>query len=131
MFYACSNLLRGRVFAWSLLSLACAVAVGLPACSRQSVEERARATAEKIQKSMVDVEAIALEQSADPAVVAEVQRNLTALSEYQGEIDGKIDSVTVNAIQAFQRSAGLADDGIISDETRARLAEAARAKSTS
>ena len=62
---------------------------------------------------MVDVEAIALEQKADPAVVSEVQRNLTTINEYQGEIDGKLDSVTVNAIQAFQRTAGLKDDGII------------------
>jgi peptidoglycan hydrolase-like protein with peptidoglycan-binding domain len=105
--------------------LVLAIALGAPACSRQSVEERARATAEKIQKSMVDVEAIALEQKVDPAVVSEVQRNLTAIDEYQGEISGKLDSVTVNAIQAFQRTAGLKDDGIITAATRQKLADAA------
>ncbi len=77
---------------------------------------------------MVDVEAIALEQKADPATVTEVQRNLTAISEYQGEITGKLDSVTVNAIQAFQRSAGLQDNGIIDATTRAKLAAAAKAQ---
>ena len=107
--------------------LAAAIAAG---CNRQSVEERGRATAEKIQKGMVDVEAVALEQKADTAVVVEVQRNLTAIYEYQGETNGTLDSVTINAIQSFQRAAGLKDDGIISAATRQKLAEAAaKAKS--
>lgn len=95
-------------------------------CSKESVEERARATAEKIQRSMVDVEGIALAQQVTPEVVSEVQRNLTAVNEYQGEINGALDSVTVNAIQAFQRSAGLKDDGLITPKTRAALAAAAK-----
>lgn len=107
-----------------------ALLIGLAAlsagCSRSSVEERARETAEKIQRSIVDVEAVALQQKADPAVISEVQRNLTAVNEYQGEVNGQLDSVTVNAIQAFQRSAGLKDDGIITETTREKLAEAAR-----
>jgi murein L,D-transpeptidase YcbB/YkuD len=103
-------------------ALIVALAVG---CSKQSVEEQARETMEKIQKSMVDVEAIALEQKADPAVISEVQRNLTAVNEYQGEINGKLDSVTINAIQSFQRTAGLKDTGIITDATRQKLAAAA------
>jgi len=101
------------------------VALLAAACSRDSVEERARKTAEDIQKGMIDVEAVALEQKADPSVVSEVQRQLTALHEYQGEINGQIDSVTVNALQAFQRSAGLADTGLITPETRAKLTAAA------
>jgi murein L,D-transpeptidase YcbB/YkuD len=95
------------------------------ACSKQSVEDRAREQAEKIAKGMVDVEAVALEQKAPAEVVSEVQRNLTAINEYQGEINGTIDSVTVNAIQSFQRTAGLKDDGIITDRTREKLAAAA------
>jgi peptidoglycan hydrolase-like protein with peptidoglycan-binding domain len=101
-------------------------ALSTTACSRQTVEERARETAEKIQKSMVDVEAVALEQKAAPDVVTEVQRNLTAINEYQGEINGKLDSVTINAIQSFQRTAGLKDDGIITTVTREKLAAAAK-----
>ena len=100
-------------------------AVAAAACSNKTVEERARDTLEKMQASMVDVEAIALEQKADPAVISEVQRNLTAINEYQGEINGKLDSVTVNAIQDFQRTVGLKDDGIITDTTRQKLAAAA------
>jgi len=111
--------------------LVAAVLLGV-ACSRQSVEERAREQAEKIQRGMVDVEAVALEQQAPSEVVSEVQRHLTAINEYQGEINGTLDSVTVNAIQAFQRSAGLKDDGIITKQTRTRLAEAvAKAKPAS
>jgi len=106
----------------AVIVLAALAAAG---CSRQSVEERARDTLEKIQAGMVDVEAIALEQKADPAVISEVQRNLTAINEYQGEINGKLDSVTVNAIQDFQRTVGLKDDGIITDTTRQKLAAAA------
>jgi peptidoglycan hydrolase-like protein with peptidoglycan-binding domain len=105
--------------AWLLL------AVLATACSNQTAEERGRELAEKMQKSMVDVEAIALEQKADSAVISEVQRNLTTINEYQGEINGKLDSVTVNAIQAFQRAAGLKDNGIITDSTRQKLAAAA------
>jgi peptidoglycan hydrolase-like protein with peptidoglycan-binding domain len=105
--------------------LAVLIAVGAPACSHQTAEERARATAEKMQKSIIDVEGIALDQTVDAAVVTEVQQNLTKINEYQGEINGKLDSVTVNAIQAFQRTAGVKDDGIITDATRQKLAAAA------
>jgi len=99
--------------------------LALAACHKQTVEERARDAMEKIQESMPDIEAIALDQKAAPDLVSEVQQNLTALNEYQGEVNGKLDSVTVNAIQAFQRTAGLKDDGIITDATRQKLAAAA------
>lgn len=116
-----SALSRRLCLAGTVLILALA-AIG---CNNQTIEERARDTLEKIQKGMVDVEAIALEQKADPAVISEVQRNLTAINEYQGEIDGKLDSVTINAIQSFQRTAGLKDTGIITAATREKLAAAA------
>ena len=112
--------------AWLRLALV-ALALLAAACSKQSVEDRAREQAEKIAKGMVDVEGVALEQKAPADVVSEVQRNLTAINEYQGEINGTIDSVTVNAIQAFQRTAGLKDDGIITAKTREKLAAAAKA----
>jgi len=96
------------------------------ACTSQTPEERAREAAEQIKESMPDIEAIALAQAIDAAVVEEVQRQLTALHEYQGEANGKLDSVTINAIQAFQRSAGLKDDGIIDAHTREKLAAAAK-----
>lgn len=97
----------------------------LPACSGGTREERERQAAKEISESIKDVEAIALEQKAPPEVIKEAQQHLTALKEYQGEVNGKLDSVTVNAIQAFQRSAGLKDDGIITNATREKLAAAA------
>ncbi len=106
------------------LILFAALAAGV-GCSRQTVEERARDTADKIMKSMVDVEGIALEQKVDPSVVSDVQKQLTAINEYQGEINGKLDSVTINALQSFQRTAGLKDDGLITPATRQKLAAAA------
>ncbi len=108
-----------RVLLVALLSLLVA------ACSRDSAEDRARKTAETIQKGMIDIEAVALDQQTDASVVSEVQRHLTALHEYQGEINGQLDSVTVNALQAFQRTAGLVDSGLITPETRAKLTAAA------
>ena len=97
----------------------------LAACTQQTDEERGREAMKEMQKSTVDVEAIALAQPASPELVSEVQRHLTAIHEYQGEINGKIDSVTVNAIQSFQRTASLPDDGIINEATRKKLAAAA------
>jgi peptidoglycan hydrolase-like protein with peptidoglycan-binding domain len=88
----------------------------------QTAEERAREAAEQISRSQPNVEATALAQVVDAATVKTVQEQLTRLHEYQGEINGELDSVTVNAIQAFQRSAGLRDDGILNAATRERLA---------
>jgi peptidoglycan hydrolase-like protein with peptidoglycan-binding domain len=74
---------------------------------------------------MPEVEATALAQPIDVEVVKEVQKNLTSIHEYQGEINGVLDSVTLNALEAFQRSVGKPDNGIIDEETRLKLAEAA------
>lgn len=132
--------------------------IAVAGCNTQSVEDRARERAEEIVKSMDETETVALEQKVDPAVVTEVQRNLTAIhvrmeadsypirmpsrcgqiqiedqiyavppdcgcGEYQGEVNGKIDAITINAVQAFQRAAGLKDTGVITDDTRRKLAE--------
>jgi len=105
------------------VALAALLAAG---CTNRSVEERAREQAEKIQQEMGDYDAAALEQQVDPAIVSEVQRQLTAIKEYQGEIHGTIDGVTVNAVQAFQRTADLDDHGLLNEETRRELAAAAQ-----
>ena len=108
----------------------CLASVGLvlllSACdSAPTPEERAQQAAEEIRKSQPDVEATALVQEIDEEAVQEAQKNLTAINEYQGEINGVLDSVTVNAIESFQRSAGLDDSGILDPETRQRLVAAA------
>lgn len=93
----------------------------------QTAEERAREAAEQVSRSQPNVEATALAQVVDVATVKTAQEQLTQLNEYQGEANGELDSVTVNAIQAFQRAAGLRDDGILNAATREKLALAASA----
>lgn len=109
---------------------ACTVALlfSAPGCSSRTVEDRAREAEAQMKDSMgPDLEAIAIAQPIDPAVAKEVQENLTVIHEYQGEVSGKFDSVTANSIQAFQRSAGLNDDGIVDERTRSKLQAAATA----
>jgi len=78
--------------------------VCLAACGGQSVEERAREAAEEIKKGAVDPGEAALDQKLDKKTVRQVQEALSARHEYMGEINGVVDAVTVNALQAFQRS---------------------------
>jgi peptidoglycan hydrolase-like protein with peptidoglycan-binding domain len=114
-----------RLLAYFLLA---ALVAAITSCHGSTAEQRAREAAEQIKASMPDVDAAALAQKVDPETVRQAQRELTAINEYQGEINGKLDSVTVNAIEAFQREADLEDDGILDSHTRERLAEAAAAK---
>jgi peptidoglycan hydrolase-like protein with peptidoglycan-binding domain len=99
------------------------VAVG---CSDQGIEERARELQEKVQSSLQNRMAEALAQKATAEEIKQAQQALTHQKEYMGEINGKLDAVTVNAIQAFQRAKGLDDDGILDAETKELLAEASR-----
>lgn len=93
-------------------------------CSDADVETRAREAAEKIKESMPDVEAKAMAQKTTAEDVKLAQQALTAVHEYMGEIHGELDSVTVNAIQAFQKTNGLKADGLLTDKTKALLREA-------
>ena len=115
-----------RRAAATCLSAALALLVG--ACGVKDQETRAREVFEKIKEQMPNQEQIALHQQADPAVVKKVQEQLTKLHEYMGEVNGQIDSVTVNSIQAFQRSRDLTADGILDRRTIDALAEATSGK---
>jgi hypothetical protein len=108
---------------WPLALIA--LLASAPGCKSKTIEEREREAADAVSRSIEDVDGIALAQQADPAVVKEVQEHLTKLHEYQGPITGKLDAVTINALQAFERSQDLKDDGIIDAEVRRRLATAA------
>ena len=106
--------------------LCLALIAALPACTGEMSAEREREAEKQVKESLgPDIEAIAVAQPIDEAVAKEVQQNLTTLHEYQGELSGKFDAVTVNAIQAFQRTAGLKDNGIVDAHTRERLQAAA------
>jgi len=103
------------------------VMIGLLAvagCTGGNEEERGRQALEKMKESLPDVEAKALAQKVTPETVKEAQEGLKAANEYLGEVNGKLDAVTVNAIEAFQRSRGLKDNGILTDKTQRALREA-------
>jgi len=95
--------------------------LGVVACDEQSVEQRARDAREKVLGSIPNRMAVALAQKATPEEIKQAQQSLTVVKEYMGEINGQLDAVTVNAIQAFQRAHGLTDDGILSAETKKLL----------
>jgi peptidoglycan hydrolase-like protein with peptidoglycan-binding domain len=91
----------------------------------KDAETRAREAQEKIMAQLADPMATALAQELPAAKVEEAQRHLQVLREYLGEINGELDSVTVNAIQAFQDSHGLPADGMLTGETLDELRQAA------
>jgi hypothetical protein len=95
-------------------------------CKGKTIEEREREAADLMTRSMKDVDGIALAQEVDAAVIKEVQEHLTTIHEYQGPINGKLDSVTINALQAFERSQDMKDDGLIDPKVRERLATVAK-----
>lgn len=81
------------------------------------MEARLRDIEKRIRESMPRTQEQALAQEVDAAVVRETQEILRGLHEYQDPPNGKLDMVTVNAIQAFQRRAKLRDDGILDERT--------------
>jgi peptidoglycan hydrolase-like protein with peptidoglycan-binding domain len=102
-------------------------------CSSSTPEEDAEALKKrmidiekKVKDSMPKTQEIALKQKVDPEVLKKVQEELGVLKEYLDEPTGKMDFVTVNAIQAFQRRVELKDDGLLDEKTLARLEEEAK-----
>jgi peptidoglycan hydrolase-like protein with peptidoglycan-binding domain len=59
------------------------------------------------------------------AAVAQVQRQLTAVGLYRGNIDGVFGTQTEAALKTFQRRQGLAAHGILGYKTRTALAQSA------
>jgi len=100
-------------------------ALAMSACHVPTPEERAKAAEESAKESLVAIDAQALEQKVDPEKVKEIQRQLTAIHEYKGEATGKLDQVTINAFEAFQRQNDIYPDGMFTDKTLRMLADAA------
>jgi peptidoglycan hydrolase-like protein with peptidoglycan-binding domain len=95
--------------------------LALAGCTGQDDERRGREALEKIKESMPDVEARALAQKVTPEQVKQAQAALQVAGEYLGEVNGKLDAVTVNAVEAFQRSHGIRDDGMLNEKTQRLL----------
>ncbi|MDR1263553.1 MAG: peptidoglycan-binding protein, partial [Oscillospiraceae bacterium] len=62
--------------------------------------------------------------------VADMQRALSQLGYYNGSIDGSFGAGTRNAVTAFQRANGLADDGIAGSKTLSLLYSGTAASGT-
>ncbi len=108
----------------ALLGLAAIVV--LVGCKGSSMETRAREAAERIKESMPDVETKALAQKTTPEQVKQAQEALKVVNEYQGDVTGTLDAVTVNSIEAFQRAHGLRPDGILDGRTERALQDVAK-----
>ncbi len=91
--------------------------IGATGCSDADLERRAKDAAQRMKDSIPDVHAHALAQNAPEDKVRQAQQALTQLSEYQGEVNGKLDRVTINSIQAFQRTHSIEDHGLLDDAT--------------
>jgi peptidoglycan hydrolase-like protein with peptidoglycan-binding domain len=97
----------------------------IAACTGKDAESRAREAEKKIKDSIPDIVGAALAQKASPEQIKLAQEDLKAISEYLGDANGKLDAVTVSAIQAFQRTQGMNADGMLNAKTMRRLQEAA------
>jgi len=114
--------------------------VGLAAChspdpdsgtTSKAMEQRMREIEKRVKDSMPKTQQIAMAQKSDAAVVRKVQDQLKILNEYlEPSPSGKIDMVTVNAIEAFQRRVDLKDNGLLNEETLRKLEEASKVAST-
>ena len=94
----------------------------------KAMEQRMREIEKKMKDSMPKTQQIALAQKPDAAIVKKTQADLKSVNEYlEDPPSGKIDMVTVNAIEAFQRRVGLKEDGLLTEETLKKLDEAAKA----
>lgn len=119
--------MKGALFRTAAAALVLA-ALGSSGCTSDDAERRAREAAEEIRSQLVDPQERALSQEAPPERVREAQEHLTTLREYLGVVNGEIDAVTVNAVEAFQSAHDLESDGLLTDETMERLRAAAEKK---
>src|SRR5262249_3349334 len=121
------DLLMSLPAARCVLFCALGLLLSAVACSGPTLEERAKEAEGSAKKSLLSIDHDAYGQKIDPAEVKKVQEQLTALNEYMGPVNGKLDTVTINAFEAFQRNNDLHPDGMFTRATLSLL-EAAAAK---
>ena len=103
-------------------------ALVVPACSSKLTEEKARAAEKRARESIQPLDQGALEQELPKETVSKVQKELTTLKEYMGPITGKLDQVTLNAFESFQRKNDILANGRFNDKTLRLLESAANQK---
>jgi peptidoglycan hydrolase-like protein with peptidoglycan-binding domain len=102
-----------------------AASFSVSACSGDLAKEKARAAAERARDAIQPLDHGAMEQKVDSGQVKAVQASLTVLKEYMGPINGKLDQVTLNALESFQRKNDITPDGRFNDETLTLLQQVA------
>jgi peptidoglycan hydrolase-like protein with peptidoglycan-binding domain len=102
-----------------------AASLSVSACSGDLAKEKARAAAERARDAIQPLDHGAMEQKIAPEQVKAVQASLTVLKEYMGPVNGKLDQVTLNALESFQRKNDITPDGRFNDETLTLLQEVA------
>ena len=107
---------------------AVAVLLAAPGCSSKLTEEKARAAEKRARETMQPLDQGALEQELSKETVTKVQTELTTLKEYMGPINGKLDQVTLNALESFQRRNDIRADGRFNDKTLSLLESTAKQK---
>jgi peptidoglycan DL-endopeptidase CwlO len=70
-------------------------------------------------------EAAVLKKGANGGAVYDLQSRLVALGYNPGEVDGVYGQASITAVERFQRDFGLEPDGIVGDETRRAIEDAA------
>lgn len=68
-----------------------------------------------------EVDAFALKQGSSGQQVRQIQSKMSAWGYYSGEVDGIYGSKTTEAVKNFQRVNGLKVDGIVGEETAAKI----------
>jgi peptidoglycan hydrolase-like protein with peptidoglycan-binding domain len=107
---------------------AVAVLLAAPGCSSKLTEEKARAAEKRARETMQPLDQGALEQELSKEMVTKVQTELTTLKEYMGPINGKLDQVTLNALESFQRRNDIRADGRFNDKTLSLLESTSKQK---
>src|SRR5260221_13804542 len=95
-----------RTLGATLVALALAFSAcssGDPEANSKSMEARMKEIEKRMKDSMPKTQENALAQKVDNETVKKVQTELQTLREYLDEPSGKMNRVTVNAIEAFQR----------------------------
>jgi hypothetical protein len=111
-------MIRRTIAFVAVLALAgCQTGPGETEESKEAFKARMMEIEKRMRDSMPKTQEIALKQKLDPKIVEKAQRELGVLKEYLDPPTGKIDFITVNSIQAFQRHMELAEDGLLDEKT--------------
>lgn len=104
---------RGGAAVLSLVSMMLLALTVVPATSVMGTPEQASSLVEGLDGGEYE--------AYKPSVIEKVQRALQEKELYEGEVDGRLDEATMQAIQSFQEQEGIQASGVPSPYTRQAL----------